>query len=866
MRRFLCLFVLCAAAVLPAAATVTLTANLKDLGNGSPGQLAGIQLQLAQCPDGFPPHTSAHNTGRKSQLFPANDAGDVVIALDGNDEITCEALGNSRWNVYFVFDGGTQFYGQYNIKLSDGATQNLKNLTPITPPPANLTLDYALRNGDNTFAAATKQDFSGAGQTLPMKAGTVPPATCVALKEMFIDTDAAAGARILKCAADGVSWEGMDDSGVAASIPFSGITSGTNSAAAMHVGTGASLDATGSGTIAATTAVALAANPSNCAAGNSAAGVDASGVAEGCAARAQTLANVANKWLNSYDATTGLFTQTQPAFSNLSGSATKSQLPAATVYTDQANTFGAFLQKFQAGVRFALADPTDGTKLTQFDLSNIGTGVTRTVNIPNANSTTVQSSTAPANQFATSVSAQGVVGYAQPDFSNLSGTATDAQIPNNITITLAATATALAANGGDCGAGQAPIGVDASGAAESCTDYMEEPASSGIVARTAANTSAARTFVAGSTNLAWTNGDGVAGNPSIDVGANVALYNAGDKTWGAGSAFCWTFDAGANTDPTFCPTSGTTPSITTNSVIIAPAGAAAATAYGYTGGTNYGTRFASAQSAWVGVAGGTDIFSVSTTNGVSIAAGAGLRFTTSVASNGDVIMGRQAGATLRFGAVDINGTPVAQTTQVQNAITGTDLPAAAQWRVIAPMGTGAGATGKYVIAGGAKQATGTTAHAQTDLEQWTWGTVADPAQNEVCFLGTHGEQWCRGSMTELLTLSTVGLTTDTTNNLLPVDSIIESVEARVTTTITTTTNWAVGDATTAARFCAANATLTAGTTSSCLKHQQGSVATDAAGPVQSAAAKVRITCTGANPGAGVIRITVFYRRFIAPTS
>jgi hypothetical protein len=220
----------------------------------------------------------------------------------------------------------------------------------------------------------------------------------------------------------------------------------------------------------------------------------------------------------------------------------------------------------------------------------------------------------------------------------------------------------------------------------------------------------------------------------------------------------------------------------------------------------------------------------------------------------------------RFGAVDLNGTPVAQTTQVQNAITGTDLPAAAQWRVIAPLGTGAGATGKYVIAGGAKQATGTTAHAQTDLEQWTWGTVADPAQNEVCFLGTHGEQWCRGSMTELLTLSTVGLTTDTTNNLLPVDSIIESVEARVTTTITTTTNWAVGDATTAARFCAANATLTAGTTSSCLKHQQGSVATDAAGPVQSAAAKVRITCTGANPGAGVIRITVFYRRFIAPTS
>jgi hypothetical protein len=363
MRRFLCLFVLCAAAVLPAAATVTLTANLKDLGNGSPGQLAGIQLQLAQCPDGFPPHTSAHNTGRKSQLFPANDAGDVVIALDGNDEITCEALGNSRWNVYFVFDGGTQFYGQYNIKLSDGATQNLKNLTPITPPPANTTLDYALRNArqhlrrrDEARLLRRRADAADEGGHCP--AGDMRRAQGDVHRHRR-------GRRRAHPEVRG-RWRELGRHGRLRRRrvdSFSGITSGTNSAAAMHVGTGASLDATGSGTIAATTAVALAANPSNCSAGNSAAGVDASGVAEGCAARAQTLANVANKWLNSYDATTGLFTQTQPAFSNLSGSATKAQLPAATVYTDQANTFGAFLQKFQAGVRFALADPTDGTKL-----------------------------------------------------------------------------------------------------------------------------------------------------------------------------------------------------------------------------------------------------------------------------------------------------------------------------------------------------------------------------------------------------------------------------------------------------------------------------------------------------------------------
>ncbi|MFA5670645.1 MAG: hypothetical protein WC967_15515, partial [Balneolaceae bacterium] len=49
---------------------------------------------------------------------------------------------------------------------------------------------------------------------------------------------------------------------------------------------------------------------------------------------------------------------------------------------------------------------------------------------------------------------------------------TDAQVPNNITIDYASsagTATSLAANGANCSAGYYPLGVNASGAAESCT-------------------------------------------------------------------------------------------------------------------------------------------------------------------------------------------------------------------------------------------------------------------------------------------------------------------------------------------------------------------------------------------------------------
>jgi hypothetical protein len=46
---------------------------------------------------------------------------------------------------------------------------------------------------------------------------------------------------------------------------------------------------------------------------------------------------------------------------------------------------------------------------------------------------------------------------------------TDAQVPNAITIDHAGTATSLSANGSNCSAGHYPLGVDASGAVESCT-------------------------------------------------------------------------------------------------------------------------------------------------------------------------------------------------------------------------------------------------------------------------------------------------------------------------------------------------------------------------------------------------------------
>jgi len=53
-----------------------------------------------------------------------------------------------------------------------------------------------------------------------------------------------------------------------------------------------------------------------------------------------------------------------------------------------------------------------------------------------------------------------------PPLSGLSGSVTDAQVPDSITVTLAATASALAANGANCAGNSFALGVDAAGAAE----------------------------------------------------------------------------------------------------------------------------------------------------------------------------------------------------------------------------------------------------------------------------------------------------------------------------------------------------------------------------------------------------------------
>lgn len=66
-------------------------------------------------------------------------------------------------------------------------------------------------------------DFSTAGVTRTIKAGTAPPATCTAGKDLFWDTDGAAGSRLLRCSATD-TWTGLDEDGGGGSTSNSRVT------------------------------------------------------------------------------------------------------------------------------------------------------------------------------------------------------------------------------------------------------------------------------------------------------------------------------------------------------------------------------------------------------------------------------------------------------------------------------------------------------------------------------------------------------------------------------------------------------------------------------------------------------------------
>jgi len=99
---------------------------------------------------------------------------------------------------------------------------------------------------------------------------------------------------------------------------------------------------------------------------------------------------------------------------------------------------------------------------------------------------------------------------------------------------VATSATALAANGANCSAGSAPLGVDASGAAESCTDYEEDLANSAGLAAALSDETGTGVAVFG-TSPTFTTSIAINSTDPADAGA-IRLNNNENIAWEASPA------------------------------------------------------------------------------------------------------------------------------------------------------------------------------------------------------------------------------------------------------------------------------------------------------------------------------------------
>jgi hypothetical protein len=170
----------------------------------------------------------------------------------------------------------------------------------------------------NTFTASNiftggTQDFSAAGATLPVRALPIAqtPATCVASKELLIKTDAPAGQQLFLCDAGGTTWNLVGDGASGGVTSFNG-RNGTVSPASGDYAFGQI-----SGSVAASQLPALTGDVTE-AAGSGATVLSATGVTAGTYIKVTV------------DQKGRVTSGAQASFSDISGTAAQSQLPALT--------------------------------------------------------------------------------------------------------------------------------------------------------------------------------------------------------------------------------------------------------------------------------------------------------------------------------------------------------------------------------------------------------------------------------------------------------------------------------------------------------------------------------------------------------
>jgi hypothetical protein len=182
--------------------------------------------------------------------------------------------------------------------ITAGVVGTLQIANPALTNPAHIVFRITVLEGSAEVARYTNVDVESQivggvfnFDTCNCSASTITPATTV-YDTMLDESIALTQRRKLNFTGTGVVCADNPStlvtdctiSGTPTSVGFNVITAARTTPPRCWSQLALRSAPSGSGSISATTAAALAANPANCSAGNSAAGVDTSGVAEGCAA------------------------------------------------------------------------------------------------------------------------------------------------------------------------------------------------------------------------------------------------------------------------------------------------------------------------------------------------------------------------------------------------------------------------------------------------------------------------------------------------------------------------------------------------------------------------------------------------------